>query len=400
MAVQIVDMQYQASPEVASPGEENPRFRAIREAIEHAAAVQNTKYECIDGFSLSYADDDSGAREDVATFEQMCRELGARIIKSLVLTVGMTPCAIGVWCELEITKTRPKSRNLVILHYAGHGEVDPSNGSLRLCARQGSDQSFPWMLFVNRFVAPPYIVPDRMGMKQTDVLVILDCCYAGACPRGLPEASRTGHVIAATAEYSTTKCRNTNFSFTQQVAGMVRRIGREKLGSPFEIGDVMARIIGEDVIYGLNMRPVHDVLDGRSPIVLHYPVSDNSDTFSATYQYENVPAGQVLDLSLATTNASLEGTTPKVEVLCAIQFDGDITEESLKKFATWINTLDSSFNIQVEYAYAADSTFMCARVPASIWARLEGLDGFQFLSYSFGPDPTALCTWSILLPKH
>jgi hypothetical protein len=134
--------------------EPGPRFIEIRRAIEHAAAIQRKKYQLIDGFSIRFELDDSKAEKDATTFQQMCIMLGARKVESLVIPAddrhpGWT---VADFCDQHIIKSRPHGRNLVLLHYAGHGGLNPMAKTLFCYAGPGSKQSFRWDTIMNRVV--------------------------------------------------------------------------------------------------------------------------------------------------------------------------------------------------------------------------------------------------------
>jgi len=93
-------------------------------------------------------------------------------------------------------------RNLVLL-YAGHGGAGrTADSGLDCYVSRGSKQFFPWKVVMER-VAPPVIKLDQVFFAHTDVLVVLDCCYAGASTRGNLGSSRTAELITASDAHTT-----------------------------------------------------------------------------------------------------------------------------------------------------------------------------------------------------
>jgi hypothetical protein len=134
---------------------------------------------------------------------------------------------VAEFCDQKIVKSRPPGRSLVLIHYAGHGGYNALAKTLFCYAGPNSKQSFRWDTIHNRVVAPN--LGDDVGrlMEHADVLVILDCCHAGASLRG-NDGSRTAEIMCASEEWSSAGSRKDVVSFTQQVSAVMRRMFRHR----------------------------------------------------------------------------------------------------------------------------------------------------------------------------
>jgi hypothetical protein len=99
-------------------------FKAIQAAIVKATEIRNRKYEAIECFSITFEADDSGAEGDVQSFRMIAEDiLGASFthlrISAKTKNVGLK---IQDWM-VPILGGRPSSKNLIIIHYAGHGAI-------------------------------------------------------------------------------------------------------------------------------------------------------------------------------------------------------------------------------------------------------------------------------------
>ena len=90
--------------------------------------------------------------------------------------------------KLEEAISKVDGRTLVIIHYAGHGNIDAA-GDLLLCPVLGSDQS----LHVERAFG---WLQDESIFPTTDTIVILDSCFSGRAIRGILPSERSFEVLA------------------------------------------------------------------------------------------------------------------------------------------------------------------------------------------------------------
>ena len=366
----------------------SPAFEAIRKAIEHATAVQNKQYDIIDGYSFYFEADDTDAAKDVESFANLCNnELGVRYFKRLCIKKdSVTP----VWDVLgfcdHIAKSRSTSRNLVLLHYAGHGgTVNRTDSGLDCYASRCSKQSFPWKIVMER-VALPLLSYDKALLARTDVLVVLNCCYAGASTRGNLASSRTVELIAASDAYTTAECRTRKISFTQEFCSIVMQMRREN--GLVQFSEVLARILARKA---KSKTPIHQCLEGSIPITLRLarPAGFSKENVAPT-AHSNIPHPTAANPVKNDTSLVLAspGTAPAatVKVLCSVKFGEDIGEERLEEFLSWIRHLDHNFTIKTQCAYKTSSTVMICSVPLGIWLRLKGVNGFEIISLVVGEN--------------
>jgi hypothetical protein len=120
---------------------------------------------------------------------------------------------------------------------------------------------------MNRVVIPN--LNDDIGslMERTDVLIILDCCHAGASLGG-GDDTRTAEIKCASDELSSADPRKMAISFTQRVSATIRRMFRDKPAHEVLLSEVVATILNDNITGGLKRRPVHHMVHGDIPIVL------------------------------------------------------------------------------------------------------------------------------------
>jgi hypothetical protein len=176
-----------------------------------ATEIRNRKYEAIVCFSITFEADDSGAEGDVQ-FRMIAEDiLGASFthlrIAAKTKNVGLK---IQNWM-VPILGGRPDSKNLITIHYAGHGAISQVNGKLLCRASTGSPQYFAFDVIIER-LALPILSWDQEQLALTDVVVFLDCCCAGAATRSGNVTGRTVEIMAATDENTTANTRTSAIS--------------------------------------------------------------------------------------------------------------------------------------------------------------------------------------------
>jgi len=235
-------------------------------------------------------------------------------------------------------------------------------------------------------IARPSHEFETMVLARTDVLLVLDCCYAGASARGDLASSRTVELIAAADAYSTAEGRTQKISFTQEFCSVVMQMRRER--GLVDFAEVLARLVARQAN---SKTPIHQRLEGSVPITLRLarPTGFSKENVAPVAQ-SNAPNPSAAnpvnnDTSLVLAGA---GTVPggEVGVLCTVKFGDDIGEDRLAEFLSWVRHLDHSFTIETECAYATSSTVMICCVPLHIWLRLNGLNGFDMISMVVGEN--------------
>jgi hypothetical protein len=291
------------------------------------------------------------------------------------------------FCD-HIAKSRSASRNLVLLHYVGHGgTANRTDSRLDCYALRGSKQYFPWQIVMDRVVLPLSAF-DKGTLARTDVLVVLNCYYAGASTRGNLASTRTVELIAASDANTTAEGRTRKISFTQDFCSTVMQMRRES--GIVDFSEVLARIWARRA---KTQKPIHQCLEGSIPIALRLarPAGSSKENVTSVAQSNapHPPAANPLkhDTSLVLAGHGA-GTTSagEVKVLCSVKFAEDIGAERLEQFLSWIKHLDHSFTIKTECAYKTSSTVMICCVPLRMWFRLEGLNGFEIISLVVGEN--------------
>ncbi|KAI9841630.1 MAG: hypothetical protein M1837_000477 [Sclerophora amabilis] len=172
------------------------KFADARKAITDAISIRSNPYEAKHAIIVSWAKDDTQAESDVISISQSLHRIGVNDQTKLSLG-GATPG----WDLLDAVRLIERTFRhitgpvLLFFFYAGHGAID-SNQRLRLCESTTSTSGFAYDSIAREFAGPG---SEFDGFANTDVIVLLDCCYAGKATRSSPAIDRTVEVIAAAA---------------------------------------------------------------------------------------------------------------------------------------------------------------------------------------------------------
>ncbi|KAI1088282.1 hypothetical protein F5B19DRAFT_472144 [Rostrohypoxylon terebratum] len=169
-----------------------------------------------------------------------------------------------------------ENRSLCIIHYGGHGDRDDDKHS-------GQERRSVWAaLNSGGPVLEWYKIQDFLRESGTDILLILDCCYAGQSSRDR-DTGRSGFEILAAAAMGMTTPPPGDKSFTMIFLKEVREtMAREGM---VKIKDLHGRLSNRQK--GLFAQPVHTTLkEGRPSIVLKpLSVTGTKDTQQKESQF-------------------------------------------------------------------------------------------------------------------
>jgi hypothetical protein len=166
-------------------------------------------------------------------------------------------------------------------------------------------------------------------LALTDVVVFLDCCYAGAATRSGNVAERTVEVMAATEENTTANTRAAAVSFTQKICSAIRSMSLQ--GDLINLADVVAHATAATA----GRTFIHKTLEGSTPIVLR-----SRNKAREGHRKENAPPGH--QGPHPTPHPQVSTANGEVELVCSIRFAEDIAPEHLTGFLEWIQGLDET----------------------------------------------------------
>ncbi|OJJ35027.1 hypothetical protein ASPWEDRAFT_183145 [Aspergillus wentii DTO 134E9] len=244
---------------------------------------------------------------------------------------------------------------LLIVYYSGHGDMDDRGDIIWTATERDTPAELNWS----------NIQPWLFERYRGDVLMILDCCHAGAAAKA--PRTDTKEILAACRAGGTTYATG-DFTFTKilirELQQMYQIFGRSGF-SIFELRCEMRK--------KLPIEPIHVVVMGRTPIEL-----------TALYDREHqgpedcLGHGADSDMSLLFNH----GGRALVSFLFHETLD-DIQPLLLR----WLK--DHPFgvtDIKVEALYHASSTLVLVSMPVRLWA--------------FLPDHPAICFIGLLESKN
>ncbi|QKX61768.1 uncharacterized protein TRUGW13939_08924 [Talaromyces rugulosus] len=163
----------------------------FRETLTAAVRQHEVRYTDAHSLSMRWEKDDTEADKDTARFQMMLQALHFPAAHELVIkendsTPGWT--ARGKIRETLAAARRTSGRSIVIVHYAGHGELDSSRDLMLGKTSRFSADRFLISLALDK-------VYDLQNTTNVDVLFILDCCYGYAACRASEVTDRVVELV-------------------------------------------------------------------------------------------------------------------------------------------------------------------------------------------------------------
>ncbi|KAK5741748.1 hypothetical protein LTR17_003739 [Elasticomyces elasticus] len=308
----------------------------------------------------------------------------------------------GVYLERQLVETKVnhgmESDCLLIVYYGGHGEID-----------KRTEHSI-WKAWKFRPPGAPASYSPSLDWTElqgrvmdatADVLLILDCCYAGAAVHD----SYHGRKELLLAAGKTDKASNQN-SFTKALVEELESLE----GAPCQVLTLHARLLRQPR-HKLDPSPIFDFAGTGKPGIVLTPLSPASDTvLTATNAGRSSP--RVRQLPTMTFSRSILGASSKILISVAL------TNPGVKPFAqTWIDWirdhvpsevagLDIGLAITPEAIFESGSHYMIVSIPITVWNAMPHDPAINFLSIVHSPNlldesltkPTALTAGQSLAP--
>jgi hypothetical protein len=348
------------------------QIQDIRRVLGDAVATRGRYYAHHHHFAVRFQDDDIKAEKDFEHFQNILKLLGVPHAKDIIL--GRTP--MWDW-QSEIRKLcdlldQEDGRKLLIFHYAGHGMIDPIDEDLHLAPSLISKRSLSFSVSFGN------LYQNTLDFINTDVIIILDCCYSGSVTRGMKQADRSVEILAAVG--STPEAlgneshlvRIQKHTFTSRLADEVARA----VGDPARTSIAFTEIIA-------SLRKVSsperlpEYFLRRGTVGIRLAILEKS-RISVPRPMPSSGSG-----SGHMRSPSSSGTAPSASGLVAIfkihveNFDS--TSLEVAKLVEWIYNLHPSIGLELNGVFQGHSTEIFLLAPWSTWAVLNGLSGFQLL---------------------
>ncbi|GLB02561.1 hypothetical protein AtubIFM57258_003916 [Aspergillus tubingensis] len=334
--------------------------------LRAAAEQRSQQYQNIYSIAVRWERDDTNAELDTAHFQSMLKNLDTDPAEVLVL--GSDDKHPGytlerTWLNFTAKARLNNERDLIIFHYAGHGTT--KNGSFKIAENMSEESK---TVNFERITFEDLKDPARFSDHcNTDILFILDCCYAHYTTRA-PKTSRNAiEILAATSSQTVTARSAPNNTLT---AKLTNEIARRKSANheSMEFASVFESLLTRSgtTRSGTIERPTHDLLVGAASV--NIPLNGHRMVVDP----RTIPADC---LALFSVNISRH-----------------VTHQELKELTTWMRSLPPFAGLKIEHIYHTQTHSMCLimRAAFSVYAKLHNMQGYNLIAENPGPDLTHL----------
>ncbi|KAK6337051.1 hypothetical protein TWF718_009837 [Orbilia javanica] len=371
------------SPTVPLPGAKNA-FRRTDEAmrmlneVEEALQQRKYRYELVFVVTVYFQTDDTGAQEDSATFATgMKQMLGLPGVSVIECMIPRRVDAADFWLleirpKIEAITNSTKGRKLLILHFAGHGTVDSRRGLVLEGGQANTPETVETFDPYDKYALEPPAPKDylqfiewgtirsslfdkarRGALGALDIIVILDCCYAGVFGIGTTHThsklpfdphGAVIEILAATDKDTRTPMRRLlggQATFTQKFISVMREMVGHVDKPPITIPKVLA-ILNTRKQPG-TLSAVYDRLGGSAPIL--FPVT----TLGLPPQ---------TDTSKPDLIALGSWRQPCLYLALEIHFTRQPDEATTTSLVRWLLQAESQYDLRVNGVFKAESTII------------------------------------------
>ena len=366
------------NPALPASDEEVQTMRKLKESLEDAIRSKGRQYEAVFTRSVRFEADNTGAVFDAGHFSQICEKLRIPSPEEVVLQESglhrpMLRIATMIH-QLEDATDAIDGHTLIVIHYAGHGILNEDD-SLCFVANPKSRRCLMWQMDFGKLWL------RRDAFQRTDVLFLLDCCYAGAVARTLPaRKSRTVEVLAGcgSAQQSVSHSNDArdaagSKTFTYRVDQAIDAKLKSYQGKRFLLGfnnlisDLrMNAPLGQDPRYFMKI--------GCVPIL--FPVGGS------------VPAAERATLPRVMPFAApVLASRPQYSVMFNVTVDDfDVKNGEHQGLIDWISRTPREVGLKIHSIFKSGSYILTMEVPWDTWVILLGLPGYKFVAEITGDN--------------
>ncbi|KAI9837677.1 MAG: hypothetical protein M1837_002719 [Sclerophora amabilis] len=318
--------------------------------------------------AIRFEDDDTKADAEAPRLQAFLRTLDFPPAKEFIISeTSSTPGwdvkeAID---DLRRAARKMMGRILIIIHYAGHGNLDQNN-RLVFSASPQNPRSF---LF-NDLLWPFGVIGSDLQygpqeILNLDVLIILDSCHAGAAKRGSPNLPLTVEVIGAVAADQVAngnapdREKTTNETFTSKIADEIAHLRGQGFAS-VDLAEFVVKLRQSSSL----RKPVHTLLVGRAPIRL--PLKPPaSETRPPPHPRPSVSAGS---------------QEYNIRAVLSLHIHESLSMAGLRRLLDWIRALAPETRITVDSVYRTNSALMVLNVPLAVAYKMRNLPGIVMMA--------------------
>lgn len=239
------------------------------------------------------------------------------------------------------------------------------------------------------------LLQPSLKSAPCDVLLLLDCCFAGSAVRG--DVEGTNEIIAACGRETLAE-GVTDRSFTHNLMRKIRSFN----GQPFTVVQLYERLLKDRK--RLITTPQYAPLSARErPSIVLAPlrlelnadgpdpstqvssasVSDETESLASTSQSLMLSSEVSSEVSFESST-SIQSSPPEgPRVLLALSLGADAGIPDVESWAHWLST-DIPYEIQgieirIEAAYRSHSTSILVSLPVNVWIHLRGTSAYRFI---------------------
>ncbi|CAG8953482.1 hypothetical protein HYFRA_00010232 [Hymenoscyphus fraxineus] len=247
------------------------------------SAIRSNKYVSIKVLILYWCEGDEGFKTEGREFGLLLQDTFQYAIEEFAIPSSQSELHLRgvvnrILLELATTSEEKNASSLLIIHYGGHGDKNDDRHA-------GEERRAVWAA-----------VQEILKEAESDVLLLLDCCFAAQAGRTRREPSKSRFEILAAAAMGMQTRMPADDSFTKILQKHVKAIFDET--GFVLIPDLHQRLVHR--MAGLYATPVHiSFLQERSPIRLER-YSDTLPFTAAEKVASNKLQGSFFQLSVGT----------------------------------------------------------------------------------------------------
>lgn len=377
-----------ASPILAAESirHEREEVSALKSVLEDAIDQRGRYYHSIFNLSVTFEADNTSAARDTHNFQQMLKMLSLpKAVELVIESEDITPAwTVGEMLQKLARKVQESDmRSLIICYYAGHARVS-TNGDLCFYA----SDLVPRAMTMNRTFG---MLSDKEPFRNSDVILILESCFAGTAIRGMDSRDRSLEVIASVG-YDQSALGNPfdyvhlqNRTFTSRLTDEVaKRIGREDVStiSFAKIVDELRKKSNPDRL------PQYCLQVGRAEVRIPIPSTAKVPPHLRLEALSGSSPIHHRRLTSSESSAGYEASTPQAVIaIFKVHLENtNAASPEVVKLVQWIHSLNPNIGLILSGVYMSRSTELIFMAPRHLWAKLCLHRGFSLVCETFGSD--------------
>lgn len=324
----------------------------FEDAITRAVTSRSRAYSHSFAMSIRWELDNTDAATDTENF------------KVILSTLNLDPPCVEIMGGPNTNKTpswnlngklrslfesavNAPGKSLVIIHYAGHGEIRrvplDERRDLLFAVEGPHGRAFSLQPIIDTIVDGYFFEID---LTDLDVVFILDCCYSHMATRMGHSTGRALEILAASDDTTPEALMPPRNTLTGKLRGEISRRKRE--GHMFiRLADVMANIRENSPV----VKPTHSVKLGTS-ICIPFSGAKWTDP---------------------------DSIAPTLRAVFSVRVSDNVTEEQMTRFIKWIETLPQAFAIELDAVYNTSSTLLVIQSAYALFTNLAGYSGVSLI---------------------